>query len=290
MAPHLDTGTPDERRLVPVSVVIPCFRCAETIGRAVASVAAQTRLPGELILVEDCSDDGGRTLAALHDLRERHAAVLSVIVASLDRNVGPGEARNAGWNLATREFVAFLDSDDSWHPEKLEMQTTWLIAHPEYALACHQTVRLSTAAPRHLGDTPAITRDIGRLGMLFRNSIPTRSVMIRRNVGHRFPPGVRYAEDYFLWLQVLYGGGRAAKLPWPLAYSYKEEFGERGLSASLERMHRGVLHCFDQLRRQGRISTPLFAAATLFERIKQIRRRALTAVRGMSTKATGRTE
>jgi len=53
---------------VPVSVVIPCYCCADTIGRAVESVMAQTILPAEMWLVEDGSEDGGRTIAVLYDL------------------------------------------------------------------------------------------------------------------------------------------------------------------------------------------------------------------------------
>src|SRR5258706_14692588 len=100
-------------RLAPVSVVVPCYRCADTIERAVRSVAAQTLRPAEVILVDDGSPDG--TGAALERLRERFGADWIRIVR-LPRNLGSASARNAGWELATQRYVAFLDSDDAWHP------------------------------------------------------------------------------------------------------------------------------------------------------------------------------
>lgn len=268
-----------DRQRIPVSVVIPCYRCADSIERAVASVAGQTKLPRQLILVEDCSDDDGRTLEALERLRARHADVLDVAVIPLAANAGAGEARNAGWNHASQDYVAFLDADDSWHPEKLEIQHGWMETHSQYALSCHQTARFSGDVGRSYAGDRVTAADVDRHAMLFTNMIPTRSVMLRKRVTHRFPAGVRFAEDYFLWLQILFDGGRCAKIPLPLAFSYKSEFGGSGLSANLTRMHRGVLECYQQLLRQKRISRLLYALAAAFEVIKHARRRALVAFR-----------
>ena len=63
----------EDGNTVPVSVVIPCYSCAGTIGRAVESVVAQTALPAEVWLVEDGSPDDGRTLATLHQLQQHHS-------------------------------------------------------------------------------------------------------------------------------------------------------------------------------------------------------------------------
>ncbi len=105
--------------MAPVSVVVPCFRCAPTVGRAVESVMRQTEPVQEIILVDDCSDDG--TGAMLHDIAQR-AGDGRVRVLALARNSGPATARNAGWNAAVGDYVAFLDADDAWHPRKIEFQ------------------------------------------------------------------------------------------------------------------------------------------------------------------------
>ena len=98
--------------VVDVSVVVPCFACAGTIERAVASVAAQTCRPLELILVNDASLD--ETAACLQRLHDQYPEWVHVVHLAV--NVGAGEARNAGWSVAKGKYIAFLDADDSWHP------------------------------------------------------------------------------------------------------------------------------------------------------------------------------
>ena len=79
---------------LPVSVVIPCYRCAATLDRALQSVLAQTQPPAEIIVVDDASDDATpRVIAALPP---------SIKKIRLPENRGAGSARNAGWQAATQ--------------------------------------------------------------------------------------------------------------------------------------------------------------------------------------------
>src|SRR5688500_1983375 len=110
-------ANPDGR--IPVSVILPCYNAQASVRRAVASVAAQSLRPAEVIAVDDASTDGTReTLAKLQG--ECEPGWLKVV--RLERNGGPASARNAGWNLASARWIAFLDADDTWHPRKLEIQ------------------------------------------------------------------------------------------------------------------------------------------------------------------------
>ena len=81
-------------QFAPVSVVIPCWRCSDTVGRAVASVAAQTLRPKEVILVDDGSGD--ETYSVLCDLADAYEPHWIKVLA-LEQNGGAGWARNAGW-------------------------------------------------------------------------------------------------------------------------------------------------------------------------------------------------
>ena len=96
----------------PVTVVIPYFDGAATIGRAVASLAAQSLRPAEIIIVDDASP------AALPELQSE----VPLRVLRHDRNRGIPSARNTGIRAATGEWIGFLDQDDEWVPEKLERQ------------------------------------------------------------------------------------------------------------------------------------------------------------------------
>ena len=72
----------------PVSVIIPCFCCASTIGRAVKSILSQTVLPAELILVDDYSNDGGLTVAELKKIQEQYQNEMKIVVQQMEKNDG----------------------------------------------------------------------------------------------------------------------------------------------------------------------------------------------------------
>lgn len=256
-------------QVAPVSVVIPCYNCAFSIERAVASVTSQTTRPGELILVDDASTDHTRDVIA--EMQERYGADwLHVVV--LERNEGPATARNAGWDAARYQYLAFLDADDSWHPKKLEIQWAFMNAHPEVHICAHGY--FETDANRSSGATSVPTgyKILKRAQLLLTNRLATRTVMLKRSLGYRFAPGKRYAEDYLLWLQMACDGKTIALLEAKLAYAYKAAYGDSGLSGSLWRMERGELETYWQLKREGRLGTAAASLLTMWSLAKYCRR------------------
>lgn len=231
-----------------VSVIIPCYCCSDTIRRAVASVAEQTLQPVELILVEDCSGDN--TLVTLYKIQSDYPDGWIKVIASAV-NSGPGTARNIGWEMATQPYIAFLDSDDSWHPKKIELQYGWMIKNPDVALTGH--------AFRQVNDEKAIVNKInssiddaefyavGKINLLLSNRFSTPSVMLRRDLVQRYPSGKRYSEDYHLWLQICCAGLKCYRSDLPLTYLYKAAYGDAGLSAALWRMEKGELDMYRSL-------------------------------------------
>ena len=106
-----------------VSVVIPTYNRAHTVLDAVWSVLTQRFRDLELIVVDDGStDDTAARLAAVGDPR------LQVIMG---RHAGVSAARNLGVAKASGDLIAFLDSDDLWHPDKLACEVAFLTRHPE---------------------------------------------------------------------------------------------------------------------------------------------------------------
>ncbi len=243
-----------DRISAPVSVVIPCFRCAKTVERAVFSIVQQTVLPEEVLLIEDCSNDEGETLDGLYRVQTLYHRRLNMRILCLDRNGGPGVARNVGWEAAKSPYIAFLDADDAWHPKKLEIQVAWMEAHPEVAITGTETSVIERLQEAPVALPPLVVRKLSFNRMLFVNSLPTRSVVIRSNVPNRFSCGKRYSEDYLLWLSAIADGYPAFFLEVPLAYSFKRDFGAGGLSAHLWRFHCEVLDTYKRLYQAGHIN------------------------------------
>ena len=253
---------------VPVSVIIPCYHCSDTIERAVDSVMQQTKIPAEVILVDDFSNDSLRTASQLNALKNKYANRCAFIIVELPENVGAGKARNAGWSKSSQPLIAFLDADDAWDVNKLEIQTKWMLEHQCYAFSSHQSFfkrgdfnfSQKSLAIDYLG--------INKFSMLFKNAIATRTVMVRSNIEQRFPINLRYAEDYYLWMSILFFGGLAAKINLPLAYTFKSNYSEYGLSTNLLGMHRGVKFVLRYLNLENKISYPLYFLACSYEMFK----------------------
>jgi glycosyltransferase involved in cell wall biosynthesis len=256
-------------KAVPVSVVVPCYRCSLTLERAVESVAAQTRRPVELILVDDASND--ETAKLLEALVARYEAGW-IKIRWLDGNVGAASARNIGWAAATQPLVAFLDADDAWHAEKLAIQYAYMRAHPAVALSGHKHRLLTQDAALNWKVAEARATTITKWSLLLSNRFVTPSVMVRRDVRHRFVENQRHMEDHMLWLQVLMNGGCVVKLDSELAAIYKEPFGTRGLSAQIWLMERGELGNYRRLFAAGFIKSHEFAMLCVYSLLKYIRR------------------
>ena len=179
-----------------ISVVIPAYNSARTLGEAIASVRAQTYPVHEIIVVDDYSKAEEATAI------DRVAAGCTVI--HQPKNRGPSVARNKGIARATGEWIAFLDSDDVWLPRKLEKQIEFLRAHPE-SRAVHCSMQ-------------AIHRD-GSAGVIAKTAVtfedlvefpcpvfPSAIVMHRESLleAGLFDPTKRCCEDLDLFLRFTY--------------------------------------------------------------------------------------
>ena len=257
------------RQCVPVSVIIPCFNCEGTIGRALDSVSQQTWLPREVILVDDGSTD--QTLSSLQKIRES-MGLSWIKVLELAENRGPSAARNIGWDAAKEPYVAFLDSDDSWHPSKIEIQLKYMQDNPDVVITGHcsswlQEGEASSLLPKHYAIKPA-TKWI----MLISNRWSTPTVMLKRDLNFRFEPTKWHSEDYFLWLRIICGGYKAMHIDLNLAYLHKPPYGSRGLSSQLWPMEKGELDTYKRLWNDKLISWPAVVALGAYSVAKYVRR------------------
>lgn len=263
----------------PVSVIVPCYRCTETIERAVASVARQTLPPEEVLLVEDCSDDEGKTLDSLYRLQQKYRGKVGLKIIPCEKNEGPAGARNAGWVAATQPYIAFLDADDEWHPEKLDIQYIYMRENPKIAVTGHQYILMSNSKSNLHVFSILRYKKISPLSLLFKNCFPTSSVMLKNKIPFRFTAGKRCAEDFYLWQQVAFSGLSIIRIEAPLVHYYKAQYGEGGLSAQLWKMEMGELSNFVALYQTRSINWLLFFAATCFSIAKYVKRLVVTWIR-----------
>lgn len=234
----------NKTKYAPVSVIIPCYNCEQTIERAVKSAYNQTNRPVELILIDDASSDG--TLNCLLALKEQYGPSWLKVIP-LSANGGPSVARNAGWDTASQPYIAFLDADDSWHPAKVEIQYNWMEYHPDVAMTSHLCQWVKAGTPDYSLPTNWHAKPISRVKLLLKNHISTRAVMLRSELPYRFDPQKRYSEDYLLWLTILLKGHSIWNLDIQLAYLFKAPYGQGGLSSYLKEMESGELDTYRQL-------------------------------------------
>lgn len=273
MIPMVETS--NNSAFAPVSAIIPCYNCSSTIERAASSVVNQTLPPKEVILVNDGSSDD--TLSTLLSLQEKYGTE-RVQVIDLKKNRGPGYARNVGWDSATQPYVAFLDADDAWHPQKIEIQYNWMKAHPEAAMTGHDCVWIQNPADEALYATLPPAFEVQRVGrsLLWSNVLSTRSVMLIRDLPFRFRKEKRFSEDYLLWLEIVLNGFPAFKIRLPLAFLYKAPYGAAGLSGKLWEMEKGELATYWSLYREGLLSFWSAVFFSNFSIVKFVRRVALS--------------
>ena len=210
-----------------VSVVIPAFNAASTIGAAIESVAAQS--PAEIIVVDDGSRDGTAEVAR---------SILGVIVLTIP-NGGPAAARNAGISLARSEWIALLDADDWWLPGKLARQLA--VAEPGVGL-------ITTLSDEH----PVCPERPTLADLWAGNPLVASSALLRREVWKSLGGFVEDrrlvgVEDYNLWLRIAAAGWQIRCVQDVLTHY---TIGV-GISANLQRMLHAMLFNFELLERDG---------------------------------------
>lgn len=197
-----------------ISVIMPAFNAEHTIRDSIDSVLKQSFAEWELIIVDDCSSDHtAEVVSCYHDSKIRYFKT--------NQNAGVAEARNYAISKAKGRFIAFLDSDDLWAPNKLEKQYRFMIQN-DYAFTYTwywqfkgqlenktRLIKTKTAVDYH--------------DLLYGNDIGCLTVMIdREKIHHIFMPSMRH-EDYIAWLDILKQGHMAYSIPEALSYYRTDE-------------------------------------------------------------------
>jgi glycosyltransferase involved in cell wall biosynthesis len=194
-----------------VSVIMPAYNAEAYMARSIESVLAQTRSRLELIVVDDCSTDG-----TFEGVSEKAALDDRIRLHRLPKNAGVAAARNAGIERARGEYVAFLDSDDWWHPRKLELQIAQMQAHDATVSYCaFQRVGEDGRLLSRVDPPPTLTH----ADMLRSNFIGNLTGVYARSLGPA--EFIRMGhEDYVFWLQMIRRSGTARRIEFPESLAF----------------------------------------------------------------------
>jgi len=184
-----------------VSVVIPTYNCARYLPDAVASVWAQTRDAFEIIVIDDGSTD--KTKVALKPFMDK------IFYIDFVNNKGLPFARNTGIQQSQGEYVAFLDADDIWLPEKLQTSLDYFERYPEIGMVYSKHINIDEKGCIRAGK---IKRSLPS-GNIFQklyseeNFVICSSVVVRKEVFYTagtFDTGLINCQDWDLWLRIAY--------------------------------------------------------------------------------------
>lgn len=201
-----------------VSILLPAYNCRHLISTAIDSVLKQTERRFELIIVDDCSTDDTAEVAARYAREDARVRLLHTA-----RNGGPAAARNVGFDTARGEWIALIDSDDAYVPQRLarllhladanaaDMVSDNLLMQPvggaPYLLIPPELL----PGPQHLTAAEFVFRNIGdprhpRLSYGFMQPMIRRDFLLRNSLRH--DERNRFGEDFMLYMACLRAGAR----------------------------------------------------------------------------------
>lgn len=195
-----------------VSIVMPSYNCDRYIASAIDSVLIQTYTNWELLICDDCSND--RTLEII---KEYSAKDGRITVISNEKNSGAAVSRNRCIDLARGEWIAFLDSDDMWFPQKLEVQLRnatrlgFVFSSTSYYEVDESGNTITSIVSPY--------SEAGYWKILFSGNPLGNSTVIFRagKIGKYYAPQVEKRNDFALWLRIAKSGISAHGISEPLA-------------------------------------------------------------------------
>ena len=195
-----------------VSIITPSYNSERFIGFSIESILNQTYTNWELLITDDASTDGTWKMLKEYSKRDKRIKIFR-----LEMNSGSGVARNNSIKKATGRFIAFLDSDDYWHKDKLNNQiefmhnNSYTFTYTRYAFIDESNVLLkeSNVAPKRCG----------YLRLLLQNCIGCSTVMVdMQQLEKEYMPDLRNRQDWGLWLKYIRKSGKAYRLQESLTY------------------------------------------------------------------------
>lgn len=248
-----------------VSVVIPVYNAQETIVRGLDSVINQTIKPFEIIIINDGSND--QSVPIIKEYIAKNRSFNFILIDK--KNGGVSSARNSGLKISKGDFIAFLDSDDEWLPDKSEKQIFVFNTKKDFSF-------VGGLIYKPKDSVVGSSNEIKLNQLIFKNYFQPSTVMLKREVINNiglFDESQKYAEEgnYFMRVAKLY---KCALLNEQVVLydQGKKGFGQSGLSSNLYEMEKGELLNLKFAYDHDYISSTKYRVAVFFSVVKYFRR------------------
>lgn len=199
-----------------VSIIMPSYNSGKFIAESIQSVIAQTHTNWELLIVDDCSTDN--TIDTIKSFADKR-----IKLHILEKNSGAGVARNTAVNLAKGQYIAFLDSDDLWKPEKLEKQLQFMLTKNQpFTFSFYDCI---DEAGKNFNKTIKAPKKLSYRQLFFCNFVGNLTgIYDVRFFGKIAISSIRKRQDWILWLTILKRLKTAQPVPESLAlYRVRED-------------------------------------------------------------------
>jgi glycosyltransferase involved in cell wall biosynthesis len=180
-----------------ISIITPCYNSSRFISRAIESVIVQACQSWEMIIIDDCSEDDSYKIALNYANKDER-----VKVYRMERNCGAAVCRNKAIGISRGDYLAFLDSDDIWMPEKLEKQLRFMQENNcDFSFAEYEYI---DEDDNSLGIRARVVKKLTYRRMLFYCFPGCLTVMYKQDINNKvYGPNISNMEDYGLFLEVI---------------------------------------------------------------------------------------
>ena len=185
-----------------VSIITPTYNSEKYLEETIKSVQSQTYKNWEMIIIDDCSTD--KTVNIIKDASKNDSRIKLI---TQENNLGPGPTRTRAVNNALGRYIAFLDSDDIWVPEKLERQLNFM-QQKGYAFSC-TSYEVIADSGQSLKKFIRMPDQMNYIGYLTKNLLQTVTIIVdTKKIDKKLlnMPNIRMGEDAATWIQILKAG------------------------------------------------------------------------------------
>lgn len=187
-----------------ITIILPVYNGERYLNRTITSVLQQTMPDFELIAIDDCSTD--QSLQILQNWAQRDNRIR---IAANEQNLGVADTRNKGITMAEGEYICFIDSDDTWHSDKLERQLAFMKqSNADFSCTAYAMVddEGKFMKNRFINKQQIVLEDL-----LKENYICCSTVMLKTELAKQYSMNGNYShEDYVYWLNLLQNGAKGA--------------------------------------------------------------------------------